>query len=137
MYIDVNGSCHCSAISFTARINPEYVIICHCTDCQTFSSAPYRVSVPVKAENLHLTGPVSTYVKVGDSGNRRLLAFCSVCGSAVYSTSTEAKQEFFNLRWGLIHQRRELPPGKQGFCASGVDWAINIGEIPEISLPTQ
>ena len=65
MCVDINGGCHCGAISFTARINPEYVVICHCTDCQNISSAPYRVSVPVRAENLHLDGSVSTYIKIG------------------------------------------------------------------------
>lgn len=136
MYVDVNGSCHCNAISFTARINPEYVVMCHCTDCQTISSAPYRVSVPVKAENLNLSGSVSTYVKVGGSGTKRLLAFCGVCGSAVYSTSLDENPEFFNLRWGLIQQRGDLPARAQGFCRSGAGWATNIAEIPEVPTPS-
>ena len=37
----IEGSCHCGKISYEAEINPEYVIICHCTDCQTISGAPY------------------------------------------------------------------------------------------------
>ena len=132
MYVDVSGGCHCGKISFTARINPEYVVICHCTDCQNISSAPYRVSVPVRAENLKLQGAVSTYLKTGDSGRERSLAFCGVCGSAVYSTSADANPEFFNLRWGLIDQRSQLPPRSQGFCGSGVPWAVNIGDIAEV-----
>jgi len=136
MHVDVSGSCHCSAITFTARINPEYVVICHCTDCQIFSSAPYRVSVPVKAENFRLTGTPYSYVKVADSGRKRLLAFCGVCGSALYSTSVEAEPELFNLRWGVIHQRSELPPRLQGFCGSGVDWAVNIEAVPEVPIPS-
>ena len=135
MHIDVSGSCHCGTISFTARVNPEYVVMCHCKDCQTIASAPHKVSIPVLAENLRLTGELRTYVKVGWSGKKRLLAFCGVCGSAVYSTSTDAKPEPFTLRWGLIHQRRELPPQKQGFCGSGVPWAMDIREIPEVPTP--
>ena len=132
MHVDVTGSCHCNAITLTARVNPDYVVMCHCTDCQTISSAPYRVSVPVKTENLRLTGPLTTYVKVGGSGRQRALTFCSVCGSAVYSTSVEEKPEVFNLRWGLIHQRNDLPPHSQGFCQSSPDWATNIADIREV-----
>ena len=105
-------------------------MICHCTDCQNISSAPYRVSVPVRAENLHLDGSVSTYIKIGGSGRERSLGFCGVCGSAVYSTSVEADPEFFNLRWGLIQQRAELPPRSQGFCGSSLPWIGDVGEIP-------
>ena len=132
MHIDVSGSCHCGAVSFSARVNPEYVVMCHCTDCQTISSAPYKVSVPVLADNLHLTGELSRYVKMGGSGTKRLLTFCGVCGSAVYSTSIDLKPDVFTLRWGLIDQRAELPPRKQGFCGSGVPWAMDIRAIPEV-----
>jgi hypothetical protein len=33
----IEGSCHCGKISYEAEINPEYVVICHCTDSQTIS----------------------------------------------------------------------------------------------------
>ena len=30
----IHGSCHCGAISFTALVDPQKVLICHCADCQ-------------------------------------------------------------------------------------------------------
>ena len=39
MHID--GGCHCGAIAYTAEVNADNVIICHCSDCQTISGAPY------------------------------------------------------------------------------------------------
>ena len=32
--MDVDGSCHCGQITFSAEVNPDQVIVCHCTDCQ-------------------------------------------------------------------------------------------------------
>ncbi len=43
----LDGGCHCGTIRYTARIDPDTVVICHCTDCQTISGAPYRANVPV------------------------------------------------------------------------------------------
>jgi hypothetical protein len=48
------------------------VAICHCTDCQTLSGAPFRASVIVAADKLRLlSGEPSTYVKTAESGNKR------------------------------------------------------------------
>jgi len=34
----IDGQCHCGLISYEAEIDPEKVMICHCTDCQTLTS---------------------------------------------------------------------------------------------------
>ena len=73
----VDGACHCGKLTYEAEVDPENVIICHCSDCQNISDAPYRVSVvQVKAEDFDLHGTPKTYVKTADSGNRISLAFC-------------------------------------------------------------
>src|SRR5215471_21602757 len=111
----VDASCHCGNVQYDAEINPDRVVICHCTDCQTFSSAPYRVSVVrVRPEDLRLRGSPKTYIKTGGSGRKILLAFCGDCGTALYSTAAE-KAETFNLRIGAIKQRGALIPRAQGF----------------------
>ena len=35
----IDGGCHCGHITYEAEINPDDVIICHCTDCQPTPSA--------------------------------------------------------------------------------------------------
>ena len=133
----VDGSCHCGSVTYEAEINPDHVVICHCTDCQTFSGAPYRVSVfGVPPENLWLRGDPKTYVKVGGSGRKILVAFCGNCGSALYSTSAETLGTI-NLRIGAIRQRRALIPRAQGFCGSAMPWAMNIDGIRKIPEPRQ
>ena len=125
----IEGCCHCGRISYEAEINPDYVIICHCTDCQTISGAPYRVTVPVRTENFKLRGQPKTYVKTADSGNKRVLAFCADCGTAIYSTSLEDRR-VFSLRLGAVKQRAQLIPKSQGWCRSALPWAMDIGHIP-------
>ncbi len=38
----IDGSCHCGHISYQAEIDPDKVVVCHCTDCQTMSGAAFR-----------------------------------------------------------------------------------------------
>lgn len=124
----IDGACHCGAISYLAEVNPDNVIVCHCTDCQTISGAPYRANVPVKIENLQLSGQPRTYVKTGDSGRKVVTAFCADCGAAIYSGKLE-DPVYFNLRLGAVKQRALLPPKAQGFCGSAMPWAMDISGV--------
>ena len=132
----IDGSCHCGRVTYDAEIDPAHVIICHCADCQTFSSAPYRVSVFGVAQDEFrlLTGNPKTYIKTGRSGRRISVAFCGDCGSALYSTSAETPASL-NLRIGAIRQRGMLVPRAQGFCDSAMPWAMNIDGIRKIPEP--
>src|SRR5438067_4194486 len=38
----IDGRCHCGYISYEAEIDPEKVVICHCTDCRTLSGSALR-----------------------------------------------------------------------------------------------
>jgi len=60
----IDGSCHCRSIRYEAEINPDYVILCHCTDCQTMSGAPYRINVPVLVEKFIIRGELQRYIKI-------------------------------------------------------------------------
>lgn len=33
--LKIDGACHCGNITFEAEVDPEKVLICHCTDCGT------------------------------------------------------------------------------------------------------
>ena len=129
--LKIDGACHCGLISFEADIDPARVVICHCTDCQMISGAPYRASVPALAANFTLRGEPKIYVKTAGSGNRRALAFCAECGTALYSTTAEEPQ-VFNLRLGAVRQRAQLPPMAQGFCRSAMPWAMDITAVRQI-----
>jgi hypothetical protein len=130
--LNIDGACHCGRISYEANIDLDNVIICHCTDCQAMSGAPYRANVIVKAENFKLTGEPRIYIKTsGESGIPRALAFCPDCGSALYSTQVDTPQRY-NLRLGGVTQRAQLTPKRQGFCRSAMPWAWDIREIPQV-----
>ena len=122
--MQVDGQCHCGAIAFTARIDPERVRICHCTDCQQLSGTAFRVVAPCAETDFKLLrGTPRIYVKVADSGNRRQQAFCGDCGSPLYATSDEpAGARKLGLRVGVLAQRASLVPKRQYFFRSALPW---------------
>ena len=129
MHID--GACHCGNISYQAEVDPEAVSICHCTDCQLLTGTAYRVNVRVRKQDFKLRGTPKIYVKTADSGTQRAHAFCSECGTPVYSTSVDADPQVYGLRVGTARQRTALPPKKQGWCCSAMPWSMNLESLPK------
>jgi len=127
----IAGGCHCGAITYEAEIDAKMVVICHCTDCQTLSGSAFRVVVPAKREGFKLTGEPKIYVKTGESGRKRTQAFCSNCGTPMYSADVTNPQ-VFNIRVGTIRQRADLQPKVQIWCRSALSWTMNLEPIAQI-----
>lgn len=128
--MEINGACHCGAIAFAAEIDPARVVVCHCTDCQTLSGAPFRavISTPIDKFSL-LKGSPKSYVKVAQSGNRRAQVFCGDCGTALWGTAPENATAVV-IRLGCIEQRAQLKPGFQIWQHSAQPWVSELSALP-------
>jgi len=128
----VTGQCHCGAIAYEAEIDPARVSVCHCTDCQRLSGSAYRVSAGAPRATFRLLrGTPKIYVKTADSGNKRAHGFCAECGSPIYSSAI-SDPPMYALRVGCLDQRAQLPPVKQIWSRSSLDWAMNLENVPKI-----
>lgn len=127
--MNIEGVCHCGKISFTAEADPAKVMVCHCTDCQVMSSAPYRAVVPVPATSFVMTGEPKHYIKTAESGNKRVQAFCPDCGTPLYASATE-HVEVINVRLGCVKQRAELVPKGQVWTRSAMPWIGDLANVP-------
>ena len=129
----IEGACHCGEIIFSAEVDPEQVIICHCTDCQTLSGSAYRTVAPaIEGTFKLLSGNPKIYVKTAESGSRRTQAFCAECGSPIYSAPDGGGSTFFGIRVGAIKQRDQLIPKTQCWSRSAQSWVQDIGNVPKI-----
>ncbi|RDI25081.1 GFA family protein [Pseudacidovorax intermedius] len=119
----VQGECYCGAIAYEAEVEPGTITVCHCADCQMQSGSAFRANMPAPAAGFRLLrGTPRTYVKTAASGNRRLLAFCEVCGSSLYACATEDPQ-VYSLRVGTIKQRHALGvPQREIWTRRRLDW---------------
>ncbi|UNK37958.1 GFA family protein [Shinella sp. H4-D48] len=117
----IDGQCHCGFVTYEADIDPDALLICHCTDCQRLTGSPYRVTVRVPQADLTLTGETpKVYTKIAESGRERFLHFCPAAA-------------FWGIRWGSINQRATLKPKRQIWCSSAMDWFGETGALPGAS----
>ena len=129
--MNVEGGCHCGFITYEAQVDPETAGICHCTDCQALTGTAFRTFVLSTEGGFKLhSGQPKAYIRVGESGARRVQAFCPECGSPIYSTSDGEGPKIYSLRIGTIRQRYELPPRGQIWNRSAQPWLGTLSDIP-------
>jgi hypothetical protein len=126
----VHGQCHCGFVAFEAEGDPERTTVCHCTDCQAMSGAPFRAVVPAEAGTFKLlSGAPAEYVKTAESGNKRIQAFCPKCGSPVYATSVGDGPKIYNMRVGALRERGRFSPRRQIWTRSRQDWVNHLSVV--------
>jgi hypothetical protein len=130
----IDGGCHCRNLTYEAEIDPEQVEICHCTDCQTLSGSAFRTVVAVPAQDFRLlTGIPKVYTKTAESGAKRLQVFCPECGTQIYSTAATGEPKVYGIRLGTARQRHQLPPKRQYWRRSALQWVDDIGSLPKFA----
>ena len=134
--MNINGECHCGAITFSAEGNPDEVIACHCTDCQVLSGSPYRMVIPALESAFQIeSGEPKIYVKTAEDGSQRAQAFCPECGTPIYSAPIgEAASNFIGIRIGSIKQKDKFTPKQQIWCRSALAWAQDLSNVPKLDV---
>ena len=128
----VDGSCHCGRITYEAEVDPEKVLICHCTDCQTLSGSAFRVVVRVPSDAFKvLSGQPKSYVKQAESGTRMIQAFCPDCGSPIYGAHV-GDPSFYGVRVTTLRQGHQLEPKLQIWCSSAHGWTGKLDSLPKV-----
>lgn len=127
--MQITGQCHCGAISFKADVDPTRVLVCHCSDCQQFSGAPFRAVLPTPVETVSMSGQAKHYIKVAASGTRRVQAFCAECGTQLYATEPDSPKTL-NLRLGCVNERASLSPAVQIWGHSAMPWLPKLASLP-------
>jgi len=126
----IEGGCHCGQIKFHAEVDPDLILICHCTDCQTLSGSAYRTVAPAKEGTFEtISGKLKMYEKIAEDGSIRLQAFCPDCGTPIYSSPPQGTPGFFGIRVGAIKQRGQLVPKNQIWARSSQTWTQDLSHM--------
>lgn len=129
----VQGQCHCGAITYEAEVEPGTVNICHCRDCQMLTGSVFRANILASADRFRiLTGKPCRYIKVADSGTKRVHAFCGTCGSPIFACAVH-NPPTYSLRLGGLIQREALGhPARQIWTKRRLSWMPKLEGVPEI-----
>jgi len=126
----IEGGCHCGSIRFEAEVDSATVVICHCTDCQTFSGSAFRTVVQTKPGTFALlSGAPKVYVKTAESRQQTPANVLPDVRHADLLRPATGDTKVVVLRVGAIHQREQLLPRDQYWFRSSLAWLPNLSKI--------
>lgn len=96
---NMRAECLCGGIrvDITGKVGP--VVFCHCSRCRKASGCAFGANADVRREYWHLSG--EDLVREFESSPGVFRAFCSRCGSPIYSRRAAAP-DCYRIRLGLL-----------------------------------
>jgi hypothetical protein len=128
--LPLTGGCNCGGVRFEITEPLVSASYCHCTRCQRRTGTAASAQAGVAPGSLHvLSGEELIHEwDPGDGGFAK--AFCSGCGSALWSTSPH-DEGVFSVRLGAFDDDPGIRPGHRQFVAYAASWE----PIPDDGLP--
>ncbi|MGH2763252.1 MAG: GFA family protein [Thermoleophilaceae bacterium] len=129
MDLPITGGCMCGAVRYELSAPPEYAGYCHCTRCQRRTGGAASISARLRRGSFTIVeGAELVSVFKPDEGFEK--AFCSRCGSALFSRNpTDA--ELIGVRMGTFDADPGVRPSYRQFVAYAAPWE----PIPDDGLP--
>ena len=121
--MQVDGSCHCGSIEYRAEIDPERVIVCHCTDCQKQAGTAFSEVGISRRDGLQVTGELQTFSHPGSSGQMVNRKFCGRCGSPILTDTAAAREQgIVFIKAGTLDKADDLAPTVHFWTQSAHQW---------------
>ena len=103
-----SGRCMCGAVTWTCSGQIIRNLVCHCTDCQRATSAPFTAFLAVNPEQLTWSGEILNY----ESSPGTFRGFCPSCGTRLYFRSDRWALEV-HVHAATLTSPDEYRPGAQ------------------------
>jgi len=129
MNTPLTGGCMCGAVRFEISAPPVTAGYCHCTRCQRRTGTAAGNSAWLEPGTFRIvSGEELVRVYRPDEGFEK--AFCSTCGSALFSRDPDDSRQV-NVRLGAFDGDPGVRPSYRQFVAYAAAWE----PIPDDGLP--
>jgi len=115
------GSCACGKISYVARSEVRFSLICHCRQCQRITGTGHAAQFAVSASDTDLEGHLQFYELTADSGGTVTSGFCAECGSPVLKKTTSMPDVFF-IHAATLDDPSQFKPDMVVFKQAAPPW---------------
>lgn len=125
----LTGQCLCGGVqlAYTGPLGP--IALCHCSQCRRVHGSAFSASAPVQMIHLQFTAG-EALIREFESRPGKYRAFCSECGSALYSR-VDAIPGILRLRVGVLNEPLGKTPASHVFVGSKADWFAIADDIPQ------
>ena len=118
--LPLTGGCLCGAVRYEVDAPLEVAGYCHCTRCQRRTGGGASVSARVQPGSFRIArGEELVELFRAEDGFAK--AFCSACGSALYSQSP-VRPEIIAVRMGTFDADPGVRPSFRQFVAYAAAW---------------
>lgn len=126
--MEITGKCFCEEIQYRALIDETKVILCHCTDCQTFGDSAFRIQGIAREQDVAFTkGAPRSFTKITARGTKRDMVFCPTCGTHLCAMPhPDSDNPWVSIRVATSDQFAQLKPSAEAWCVSRLDWLPQI-----------
>jgi hypothetical protein len=127
----ITGRCLCGAVQFEidGRLGPA--IYCHCSQCRRASGSAFAANASVRARYLHFRSGRDA-IREYEATPGKFRAFCSRCGSPVYSRLA-SDPETFRIRLGTLDGDPGRRPLSHFWVGSKAVWHTITDELPQFA----
>ena len=120
--MDVSGQCFCGEIAYSATIDPNKVVVCHCTDCQTQSTAGFGMSMPVPRDAVECDfARLASWDRQAASGRIVKARFCPTCGTRIFHEPSR-NPNILNVKPGTLDDTSWVKPVAHLWLGSAQPW---------------
>lgn len=130
----LKGTCLCGQVTIEVPDDFTFLGYCHCSECRKWTGSAFATGGMVDADALAITAgadAVSRYRKSDETE----LAFCSRCGSSLFSRKIQLNKCI--VRLGILDDAPARRPGVHIYCASKAPWFEIADDLPQFAqLPT-
>lgn len=116
----INGSCLCGAVEFTASLPFKWCAHCHCNMCRKSHGAGYVTWVGFEQEQA-VIGKDSAQLAWYESSPGAQRGFCRQCGSSMFFRSERWAGEL-HIALGCVDGETDIRPQANVFFDSHVEW---------------
>jgi hypothetical protein len=118
--LPLTGHCLCGGVRFEITAPPRGASYCHCTRCQRRTGTAASANLHVAPGSFRITSG-EELVKVYAPADGWEKAFCSACGSALFSRDP-ADPEHVGVRLGALDADPGVRPSYRQFVAYAAAW---------------
>jgi hypothetical protein len=127
--IMITGSCLCQGIKFRVSGKLGPAVFCHCRQCQKSNGTAFATTAPVRARYFEITEG-RELVREYESSPGKFRAFCSICGSPLYSRRP-AEPDTLRLRLGTLDDDPGRRPLVHVWTGAKAPWFDITDALPQ------
>ena len=126
----ISGKCLCGAVKYSSTSAPMAARACWCRLCQYMGAGNATVNVVFKKADVTVTGALTDYESVADSGNKMHRKFCPKCGTPMFSEA-EVRPHLLVIRAGTLDDPRLAAPEATIWTTMAPAWACINETLPK------